>query len=272
VTRSIRSLSTGLVIVAHALGAAAFLYPFFLPRRAGATEATAHAGDAPLLFGALAVLTVAIAVAEVRSRRLDARQVALLGVLAGINAVLRLPGGLAGANLMFFLPIVSGYTFGAGFGFLLGASSMAVSAVVTGGVGPWLPFQMWALGWIGAGGGLLAPLRRAKGRWTPVVGLAAYGWVAGLLFGALMNLWSWPYFSGESALAWQQGLGAVETARRYWRFYLVTSLAWDSARAVGNAVLVTVFARPVLRILDRFERRFAPPVFEPQDPLAALPG
>ena len=77
---------------------------------------------------------------------------ALLGVLAGINAVLRLPGSLGGASLMFVLPVVSGAAFGARFGFLLGASSMAASALITGGVGPWLPFQMWALGWIGAGG------------------------------------------------------------------------------------------------------------------------
>lgn len=251
-TRSSRALSAGTTACAHALGVAAFLYPFFLPRHEGASEATAHAGDAPLLFGALAVLTVAIAVAEVRSGRLDARQVALLGVLSGINAVLRLPGGLAGANLMFFLPIVTGYAFGAGFGFLLGTSSMAVSAVVTGGVGPWLPFQMWALGWVGAGAALF---RAAGDGRRAVLALAAYGWIAGLAFGALMNLWFWPFQSGPGPLQWSAGLGPGEAVRHYWRFYVATSLAWDSARAIVNVVVIATLGRPILRLLIAYRGR-----------------
>ena len=47
--------------------------------------------------------------------------------------------------------ILAGAALGPRFGLLLGLCAMAVSAVVTGGIGPWLPFQMLALSWMGAG-------------------------------------------------------------------------------------------------------------------------
>lgn len=247
---------TILTVAVHALGVAAFVYPFFLGTLPASPETGSHAGDAPVFFAVLSALLVAMAVSDVRAGRSDARRIALLGTLAGVNAVLRLPGGFGGASLMFFLPIVCGYAFGARFGFLLGASSMAASGVITGGVGPWLPFQMWALGWVGAGAAVLRrPFARAPHAWPAVAALAAYGWVVGLGFGALTNLWFWPFFGGTSDLSWSPGLGAADAAARYWRFYLVTSLAWDSARALGNAALVAALAGPVIRLLGRFRAR-----------------
>ena len=243
-----------LIAVAHALGVAAFVYPFFLGV-AQDGEAAAHAGAAPYLFTALGALVIAIAVADLRAGRMDARTLAALGVLAGLNAALRLPGALGGGSLMFVLPILCGYVFGARFGFLLGASSFAASAAITGGIGPWLPFQMWALGWIGAGAGLLRrPLARA-GRWPEVVVLAAYGWLAGMAFGALTNLWFWPFTAGESAVSWQPGIGPGEALVRYWRFYALSSLAWDSSRAILNVVLIVALGRPVVRLLVRARAR-----------------
>ncbi|MBI4728497.1 MAG: ECF transporter S component [Acidobacteria bacterium] len=266
-----RSLSFGLGATTHVLGAAAFLYPFFLPRRPGGGETAAHASEAPVLFGLLAALALAVAVAEMRRGALDARRIALLGVLSGMNAVLRLPGSVGGASPMFLLPILCGYVFGAGFGFMLGAWSMAVSGVLTGGVGPWLPFQMWAMGWVGAGGSLARPFRS----WGGLPALAAYSWAAGMLFGAVMNLWSWPFLSGGSPeMSWQAGIGTAEALRRYWRFYVVTSLAWDGARATGNVVLMLVLGRPVIRLLERFRARLgrAAPVLDSESETPTFGG
>lgn len=243
-----------LTIVTHALGAVAFLYPFVLPR-AAAAEAAAHASDAPYLFSAFGALLIAMAVAEVRAGSSDVRRIALLGVLAGVNAVLRLPGSLGGASLMFALPIMCGAVFGARAGFLLGASSMAASAVITGGVGPWVPFQMWAMGWVGAGGAVVRPLVTRTPRAWVVVALAAYGWLAGYVFGALVDLWFWPFQQGSGPLAWRPGAGVAEGIARFWRFYVATSLAWDAARALGNAVLLVALGAPVLRLLERSRRR-----------------
>ena len=53
-----------------------------------------------------------------------------------------------------FAPLIlGGYVFGARFGFLFGAFALLVSALITGGVGPWLPYQMFAAGWMGLSAG-----------------------------------------------------------------------------------------------------------------------
>jgi energy-coupling factor transport system substrate-specific component len=62
---------------------------------------------------------------------------------------------------------------------------------------------------------------------------------------------------GQSELYWQTGLGLGETLKRYVAFYAFTSLWWDLLRAVGNFVLLLIFAAPVLRLLRRFQQRFS---------------
>jgi energy-coupling factor transport system substrate-specific component len=85
--------------------------------------------------------------------------------------------------------------------------------------------------------------------------LAVYGFAVGYAFGALMNLWSWPFLTAGSALGWEPGAGAATNLRHYAAFYAATSFGWDSFRAVGNAVLVIAVGRPVLGALDRAARR-----------------
>jgi len=46
------------------------------------------------------------------------------------------------------------------------------------------------------------------------------------------------------------------TLRNYLVFYVATSLWWDVARAVGNALLILLFGGSILRVLRRFRRRF----------------
>lgn len=229
----------------HLAGVVAFAWPL-LVAGAGRGEAMAHGREAPIL---VALLALGLVGAALRAR-MTAQEVALLGILAGLNAVLRLPGSFGGASPMFVLPILCGRVFGARFAFTLGAASMLTSAILTGGVGPWLPFQMWALGWVGAGAALV-PDRFGR------AGLVAYGWAAGFAFGAVMNLWFWPFQGGASELSFDatRGLGANLAA--YGRFYLLTSFAWDAMRAIGNAILIAVLAHPVTTLLresrDRLE-------------------
>ena len=144
---------------------------------------------------------------EVRRGTMNGATVAILGVLSAVAGLLRLldlPGGGSG---IFFLVVLAGAAFGPRFGLLLGLCAMAVSAIVTGGIGPWLPFQMLALAWMGGGAGLRRPAHRAGStRALEVVVLAAYGWVWGFVYGAIMNLWFWPFARG-GALDWHPGLG-----------------------------------------------------------------
>ncbi len=76
-------------------------------------------------------------------------------MLVATNAALRLVPDILGASPIYFLPIMVGYVWGPSSGFLLGAASLALSALITGGVGPWMPFQMLTLGWVGMTAGLL---------------------------------------------------------------------------------------------------------------------
>ena len=60
--------------------------------------------------------------------------------------------------------VLSGRVLGPGFGFVLGSVTMFASALLTGGVGPWMPFQMLAMGWFAMGAGLLPGPDRLRGR------------------------------------------------------------------------------------------------------------
>lgn len=244
------------MLSASLLGAAAFLYPFFLssPRENGA--AGAHATDAPLIFGALAPLLLLLILAELGSRRANAKMIAALGILTAINSVLRIPVGIGDSPTFFFLPIVLGYAYGGRFGFLVGALSMFVSALLTSGVGPWLPFQMLAMGWLGMGAATLRPLEKWLRPWPEIGLLALYGYAGGMLFGALMNIYSWPFAGSISGLGWKPGLGIGETLRRYWLFYVTTSLTWDTLRGCFTAAFLVLLGKPLLRELRRFQQRF----------------
>jgi energy-coupling factor transport system substrate-specific component len=240
------------------LGAAAFLFPFWVP--GDAAIGTSHSGDAPLVTAAVAALVVAAVTLEVRRGTMNGATIALLGVLsasAALGRLLDLPGGGSG---IFFLVVLAGAAFGPRFGLLLGLCSMATSALLTGGVGPWLPFQMLALGWMGAGAGFVGRVTVRLPAAAEVGVLAVYGWVWGFLFGAIMNLWFWPYAIGDGPLSWQPGLSLADTLANYWRFYVLTSFAWDAAGALANGVLIAVTGKALLASLRRFSSRLDPVV------------
>jgi energy-coupling factor transport system substrate-specific component len=240
------------------VGVAAFLYPFWLPRDAAPTEA--HADLAPFLAAALAGLLVLAIGIELRHHRMNGVTVALLGMLSaatGLMRLLDLPGGGSG---MFPLLILAAAAFGPRFGLLLGLSSMALSAVLTGGLGPWLPFQMLGAGWMGATAGLVGLRSCRLGPRAELGVLAAVGWLWGFAYGAILNLWSWPFTVGEGALGWQPGLALTETVQHYYRYYLTTSLAWDAAGATANAVVILLLGGALLASMRRFAHRLAPVV------------
>ena len=119
--------------------------------------------EPPFMFLALLPLVMVVVLAEMGEGGMDSRVLAVLGVLSAINAVMRgLGAGTAGIELVFFLLVLGGRVFGAGFGFVLGCTSLFASALLTAGVGPWLPFQMICAAWVGMGAGLLP--RRVSGR------------------------------------------------------------------------------------------------------------
>lgn len=191
---------------------------------------------------------------------MDSRVLAILGVLSAINAVARgLSAGVAGVELVFFLLILAGRVFGPGFGFALGCTSLFASALLTGGVGPWLPYQMLASAWVGMGAGLLP--RRVTGR-AEIALLVVYGVVAAYAFGILLNLSGWPFLLGvevpghTGSLAFVPGDPLVENLRRFGVYTLLTSTgSWDTGRAITTSIALVVLGPAVLTTLRRVSRR-----------------
>jgi energy-coupling factor transport system substrate-specific component len=226
----------------------AFFWPFVVvPGTFSSTETP------PLMFGVLLALILAVVFAEIADGGIDAKALAMLGVLSAINAALRpLDAGTAGIETVFFLLVLAGRVFGAGFGFALGCTSLFASALLTGGVGPWMPYQMFGCAWIGMLAGLLPPLRGK----AEIAMLAAYGAVAGYLFGFLLNLSFWPFsVDPTSSIAYRPGLSFLEQWHRYLLFDATTSLGWDTGRAVTNVVAILLAGPAILAAFRRAARR-----------------
>lgn len=215
--------------------------------------------DPPFLLLALLPLVIVVVLVEMSEGGMDSRVLAVLGVLSAVNAVLRALGaGTAGIELVFFLLVLGGRVFGAGFGFVLGCTSLFASALMTAGVGPWLPFQMLVSAWIGMGAGLLP---RARGR-VEIAVLVAYAVVASYLYGLLMNLSSWPFTLGvavpghEGSLSYVAGAPVLENLHRFLVYTLLTSTgSWDTGRAITTSLAIVVLGPAILTTLRRAARR-----------------
>lgn len=240
------------------VGVVAFLYPFWLP--SSSSPARAHSTDAPLLAALVGALVVAAVTLELQRGTMRGATVALLGMLSASIGLLRLLDLPGGGNAMFFLLVLAGAAFGPRFGMLLGLCGMATSAVLTGGIGPWLPFQMLTLAWMGGGAGMVGRAVAGRAGWVEVGALAVYGWAWGFVYGGVMNLQFWPLVRDGGPLSWERGMGLGDTLHRYWSFYVATSLAWDAAGAFANAVLIVVTGRAVLRGMRRVAHRLEPVV------------
>jgi len=238
------------IALVSAVGLIAFTWPLLA---APESTAMAHASDAPWLFAILVPMLLILLMAEISDGALDAKSIALLGVLSAVIAALRpLGGGIAGLEPIWAVLILGGRALGPAFGFTLGSVSLFASALLTGGVGPWLPFQMMGAAWVGLGAGLLP---RATGK-RELFLLAGYGAIASLAYGLLLNLWFWPFIEGLApAISFIPGAGIGTNALAWLRFDIVTSLGYDIPRAVLTVLLILIAGRPVLLALRRVGRR-----------------
>ncbi|WP_069811655.1 ECF transporter S component [Streptomyces sp. TP-A0874] len=246
--------SAAALALVTAIGVVSFGWPLL----ADSSSALAHSRDAPWLFAALLPLLIGVVLATVADSGLDAKAIAMLGVLAAVGAALRpLGAGIAGLEPMFFLMVLAGRVLGPGFGFVLGSVTMFASALLTGGVGPWLPFQMLSMGWVALGAGLLPGTQRLRGR-AELLLLAGYGAVAAVGYGIVMNLQGWPYLGGAATgVSFVPGDPLHENLVRFLAYCLATSLGWDLPRAALTVVLTLLLGGTVLKALRRATRRAA---------------
>jgi hypothetical protein len=224
-----------------------FAWPFAL----SATPEDSRAAVSIIALALVPALIVAVSMIMDRSLS-SASAVALLGVLAAVGSIVRITTvGIAGVETIFIVLILAGRVLGARFAFLLGLITVAVSSVIMGSLGPWTPFQMFACAWVGAGAGLL-PFKNLRG-WRELTLLAGYGFVAAYLFGALMNLWFWPFAVGAgTSISYDVHANAFTNLSHFGLYTLVTStLTWDTVRALTTVVGIALVGRYVLRALRR---------------------
>jgi energy-coupling factor transport system substrate-specific component len=192
------------------------------------------------VIGLLALVLVAGGVWFERSRP-SARILAAVAALAAL--------GVAGRVVLAPLPnvvgttdvaLLAGYALGGPAGFAVGALSALVSNFWLG-QGPWTPWQMAGWGMVGIGGAALAAF---SGRSLGRIGLAAAAALAGLLYGALLDLSVMVNFGGEQSLDRYLALAA-------------RGIPFNIAHAAGNAAIMLVAGPALVRMLDRYQGRFA---------------
>ncbi len=253
-----KALSISIFVLSAFVGLGAILYPLIRPGVSALSEVQAAVNPpTPALTLVLLVITLGMLILEAQGQVTNAKTIAALGVLIAATSVLRFievaipgPGGFS----PIFVPVIlAGYVFGGRFGFLMGTLTMLVSAILTGGIGPWLPYQMLTAGWIGLTAGLLPELK--KPIWLlGMLSLFAFTW--GILYGVILNLYFWP-FIGTGVTSNIEPVTSVDsTLVNYGAFYLATSLIWDLTRATGNAVLILVLGLPTIQALQRFRDKF----------------
>ena len=168
-----------------------------------------------------------------------ARVLALVAALAALAVVGRLAfAAIPNVKPTTDIVLFAGYALGAVPGFAVGAVTALVSNIFLS-QGPWTIWQMAGWGAVGVGGALVA--RMFRGREPNRFLLAAICGLAGLAFGAWMDVYQW-------TLGARQDLDS----------YLVvagTSLPYNVAHAVGNVVFCLLIGPAFLRALERYRRR-----------------
>lgn len=231
-----------------------FLWPFF------------YSGNLHWIFVVAIAASAFLLISEIGIGSIDAKSIALLGVMSAFITLLRpLGAGAAGLEPIWFALIVAARVFGPSWGFLLGVTSMTTSALLTGGVGPWLSYQVFAAGWIGLLAGSLPQKffgRLIRGTAEKLL-LVLVGIFASLIFGLLMDLQFWPWVLGSSTeLSYIPGGDIGENFSRFIAFHFASSMAWDIPRAILTSVLIALTATPFLRALRRtyFKAAFMTPI------------
>jgi energy-coupling factor transport system substrate-specific component len=190
-------------------------------------------------YGLLAAVLVSGFAWYERSRP-PARTVALVAALAALAVAGRLslaavPNVVATTDIV----LITGYSVGAAPGFAVGALAAAVSNLWLG-QGPWTPWQMTGWGLVGVAGAALA---LATGRRLGRLGLAAACGVAGLAYGALLDLSVMVTYGGEQSLD---------------RYLAISSrgIPFNVAHAVGNVALALAAGPALVRMISRYRGRF----------------
>ncbi|HEU0024957.1 MAG TPA: prenyltransferase/squalene oxidase repeat-containing protein [Thermoleophilaceae bacterium] len=189
---------------------------------------------------ALLAIAVAVGLAWYERERPSSRVLALVAALAALGVVGRLAfAAIPNVKPVTDIVLFAGFALGAAPGFAVGAITALVSNVFLS-QGPWTVWQMAGWGAVGVAGALLA--RALRGREPGRVALALVCGLAGLAFGAWMDLYQW-------TLAARQDLDSYVAVS-------ISSLPYNLAHAIGNVAFCLLIGPAFIRALGRYRRRF----------------
>jgi energy-coupling factor transport system substrate-specific component len=242
----IRRLILSVLIALSAIG---FIWPFLV-----SSHSLAH--KASWFFLAVAPVALYFITVLVGQENLGSKNIAFLGVLTALIASLRPLGiGAIGIEPMWFALILASRAMGPSFGFLLGGLSMLLSALLTGGIGPWLSYQVCAAAIIGWG--IIVIPQRLRGS-LEIVALAIYGVISAEFFGIAMDLQFWPWALGSGTeLSYRAGAAISENVGNFFHYHFLSSMAWDLPRAIITVSLIVAAGKPVLSALRRARQKAA---------------
>lgn len=174
--------------------------------------------------------------------RPSARGVAVLAALCAL--------AVAGRAAFFMLPqfkpvlaivILAGAALGAESGFVVGAVTMLLSNLLFS-QGPWTPFQMFAMGAIGALAGVLVRCGALRPRRGPLCVFGAASAV--VIYGGIMN--------PAAALLW----GGETLNREILLSYYATGLPMDLIHAAATVLFLWALAPTILTQLARLQQKY----------------
>lgn len=190
----------------------------------------------PVLFAALIPIGLLLFASEIIQRSMNPRLLAIVAALSAVGMIVRLLGaGVAGLEPIWTVVLLAGLALGPAAGFLVGTVAIFLSGLLTGGVGPWLPYQMLAAGLLGLIAGLTHKWSARRNRFY----LFFLGLFAGLLYGWLLNLWFWPTAIGlDAAISFNPESSIFDRIAAWLRFNLITSIGFDLPRGLLTGALL----------------------------------
>ncbi|WP_186576935.1 ECF transporter S component [Aquibacillus kalidii] len=172
-------------------------------------------------------------------KKVRSRELVVVAILAAIAAVSRVPfASIPSVQPTTFVIIMAAIVLGPQSGFVVGTLAAIVSNLFLG-HGPWTPWQMYAWGMIGLTAGLLGNTRMMHSKF----GRCVYGFLVGIAFGWIMNLWF--VFGVIEEFNWTEVI-----------LYYSSSLYFDLTHAICNVLFLWVFSNSWIRIIERFKVKY----------------
>ncbi len=171
-------------------------------------------------------------------KNFSARSLGVIATFTSVGSALRvLMAAIPGVNPINALSIIGGLAFGRHIGFLIGALSALVSNCILG-QGVWTFWQMYAWGIIGWIAGAIGTTQLKDKR----IVLYGFGFLSGLLFGFIMNVWSIISFYHPDSL-WSACL------------IFASALPFDCLNGVATVILLVIIGEPLKKYFERISNR-----------------